>query len=133
MIPSSRVSLALQAHHLRQVFPTGTLRIKRSHLSWTGRLRPTAFSDDYGISLTYSLNDKPRVTVPDRTRQWRGNRRPPHLYPDDSLCLYYPAAREWRRDMFLSNTVLPWTAEWLFHYEVWMATGTWTGGGIHPR
>jgi len=52
---------------------------------------------------------------------------PPHVYPGDQLCLYYPG--EWRHDMLLVATVLPWTAEWLIHYEVWLVTGQWTGGG----
>lgn len=34
--------------------------------------------------------------------------------------------------MLLSTTVVPWTAEWLIHYEVWLATGQWTGGGHAP-
>ena len=51
----------------------------------------------------------------------------PHVYPGDQLCLYYPG--EWRHDMLLVATVLPWTAEWLIHYKVWLVTGQWTGGG----
>lgn len=50
-----------------------------------------------------------------------------------SLGLYYPPAREWRQSMLLAGTILPWTSEWLLHYETWLATGVWTGGGIHPR
>ena len=26
-----------------------------------------------------------------------------------------------------------WAAEWLFFYEVWLATGMWLGGGLHPE
>jgi hypothetical protein len=99
---------------------------------WSGKLRPSPLSEEYAISLTYQLSSKPVVFVPSLVQQWRGKARPPHLYPDNSLCLYYPAAREWRRDMLLADTILPWTAEWLLHYEVWVATGNWTGGGIHP-
>jgi hypothetical protein len=45
------------------------------------------------------------------------------------LCLYYPG--QWRPDLLLSTTIVPWTAEWLMHYELWLATGHWTGGGHH--
>jgi len=34
--------------------------------------------------------------------------------------------------MFLADTILPWAAEWLAHYEIWFATGTWYGGGEWP-
>jgi hypothetical protein len=133
MIPAIHVSVARQAHRLRQLFPEGTTLVRRSHLAWTGKLRPTPFSDEYAISLTYNLNDTPVVVVPDRVPHWRGRNRPPHLHSDGSLCLYYPPAREWRRDMLLGDTILPWSAEWLLHYELWLATGKWMGGGIHPR
>ena len=132
MIPTARVSVALQAHRLRQVFPGGTAVVRRSRLAWTGKLRPTSLSDEYSIYLTYKLSDKPVVMVPDRIPHWCGPNRPPHLHADGSLCLYYPPAREWRRDMLLGDTILPWTAEWLLHYEIWLVTGNWMGGGIHP-
>lgn len=35
--------------------------------------------------------------------------------------------------MYLNATIIPWTSEWLFNYEVWLATGEWRGGGMHPR
>lgn len=34
--------------------------------------------------------------------------------------------------MHLWETVIPWTSEWLLHYEVWLATGDWHGRGEHP-
>ena len=55
----------------------------------------------------------------------------PHTYPGNELCLFYPG--EWQHDRFLAVTIVPWTAEWLLHYEIWLATGEWTGGGRHLR
>ena len=37
-----------------------------------------------------------------------------------------------QHNMLLATTIFPWTAEWLLHYEIWLATGEWTGGGYHP-
>ena len=34
--------------------------------------------------------------------------------------------------MLLADTIVPWAAEWLMHYELWLVTGEWTGGGDHP-
>jgi hypothetical protein len=31
--------------------------------------------------------------------------------------------------MLLATTVLLWAAEWLMHYELWLVTGQWHGGG----
>ena len=44
------------------------------------------------------------------------------------LCLYDPLKREWRPVDAISDTIVPWTIDWLACYEVWLATGRWTGG-----
>jgi hypothetical protein len=31
--------------------------------------------------------------------------------------------------MFVSDTIVPWLTEWLFHYEAWHASKKWLGGG----
>ncbi|MDP9848099.1 hypothetical protein [Streptosporangium lutulentum] len=31
--------------------------------------------------------------------------------------------------MLLARTILPWTCEWLLHYELWLITGRWAGSG----
>ena len=49
------------------------------------------------------------------------------------LCLYYGPAREWIPDKMIADTIVPWASEWLLHYEFWLVTGIWHGGGIHPR
>ena len=33
--------------------------------------------------------------------------------------------------MYLAETILPWASEWLAHYEGWLYTGEWKGGGVH--
>lgn len=32
--------------------------------------------------------------------------------------------------MTLADTIIPWTLDWLMHYEFWLATGKWRGGGV---
>ena len=44
---------------------------------------------------------------------------------DDGFFQYF-------RSLVFADTLVPWTIEWLFHYEIWLATGTWCGGGEHP-
>ena len=34
--------------------------------------------------------------------------------------------------MLIVDTTVPWTAEWLLNYEIWLATGSWYGGGEWP-
>ena len=57
----------------------------------------------------------------------------PHLYgPHDDprgpeLCLFYPKEREWAEHMLMAESIVPWTVEWLFYYEIWHVTGAWGG------
>ena len=64
-----------------------------------------------------------------------GAQRLPHVYDHvkQQLCLYYGPAREWTPDKMIADTIVPWASEWLLHYEFWLVTGIWHGGGIQPR
>lgn len=60
----------------------------------------------------------------------------PHIYPHagkgTELCLWLPGSGDWTPQMKFSETYIPWAAEWLHYFEVWLATGVWEGGGAHP-
>jgi hypothetical protein len=43
------------------------------------------------------------------------------------LCLHKPD--EWDSSMLLVETIIPWTTEWLAHYELWKRTHQWYGDG----
>ena len=64
-----------------------------------------------------------------------GGRRIPHLYQQKPprLCLYLPRTYEWQSWMRLDQTIVPWTALWLFYFEEWLASDDWKGGGMHPE
>lgn len=98
---------------------------------WEGGLRPTDVSEEYRIRISYRLHRAPRVYVlePELSRNRKGEKIP-HRYAEGCLCLYYPGYGEWSPKMFIAETIVPWTALWLYHYEVWHATDEWLGGGI---
>ncbi len=54
----------------------------------------------------------------------------PHRFEGGNLCLHYNG--EWDPTMLISETIIPWASEWLLHYELWLATGEWLGGGHDP-
>lgn len=94
---------------------------------------PSVLSYRYLVRLCYRLCDSPEVEVLDPRLQKRKSKNPPHLYKGEKLCLYLPGTREWERGKLLSETIIPWTSEWLLNYEFWLVTGEWYGGGSHPR
>lgn len=132
MIPRPIVPLALQGSRLLGASPGSYLKIQESCLTWIGHIQPSPLSVNYEVGLEYRLPKRPQVQVLTPALECRGRERPPHRFRDKCLCLYHYPSREWHAGMMLADTVIPWASEWLLHYELWLATGVWSGGGIHP-
>jgi len=125
------LNLAVQAIQLRRHFPDSHATIRKSQLTWLGKIMPSPLSAMYTVRIRYRLQERPDVDLVDPKLETRDGKRPPHLFPGDKLCLCLP--NEWHGNMLLVNTIVPWAAEWLAHYEIWLATGEWCGGGVHPN
>lgn len=124
--------MAIQGLQLRNTFPDSSCTFGHGSLVWEGAIQPTPLSDSYRMRLEYRHGELPNVRIIEPEIQSRNGSHPEHLYPDGSLCLFYPRHREWNHGMLLARTVVPWASEWLLHYEIWLKTGEWCGGGIHP-
>lgn len=126
---------AQQGFGLRALFPGADLAVRRGALRWAGWLQPSPLGRRYRVRLDYRVWTPPRTRVlsPD-LRELAGGRRIEHLYSQEEqeLCLYLPGSGEWTPAMSLARTIVPWACEWLLHFEAWLLTGTWEGGGVHP-
>ncbi|MBU9839277.1 MULTISPECIES: hypothetical protein [Enterobacterales] len=147
-LPNRRLTLAEQYHGLRARFPDARCYItdKNKKLVWEGILSPGPFSREYTIRVEYSPPSTPDCYVlsPVLKELSQGTKIPhtyatlPHL-KRTQLCLYLPRKRhpdkyaEWRPQLLLSETVLPWASLWLFYFEQWLFSGKWEGGGAHPN
>lgn len=134
---SKRISLANQAGTLRSYFPDSHVSIEGKNLTWVGKVTPTPISATYTLRLRCSKGiPKVFVTDPFPLAIAAGQTELPHVYDQakQQLCLYYPKEKErqymWTPDRLYVHTLIPWAAEWLLHYELWLCTGTWHGGGI---
>ncbi len=127
------IPMVTQMVRLTKAYPSSQAALKRDVLCWVVDLTPTPLSRTYRVKLEMHKDGKPEVRLVQPTLQTRDGERCPHLYPDGVLCLYLPGAFEWTKEMQLVETIVPWISEWLAHYEVWLATGEWTGGGEHPE
>src|SRR6266567_3004201 len=65
----------------------------------------------------------------------------PRLVPPEGMKLKHVFAgdhpwvrmhHDWNPSMSIATTIVPWLSESLLHYEVYRATGKWTGGGHEP-
>jgi hypothetical protein len=109
---------------LSTAFPFLNCRIKGPKLLCRGRLQPTKFSPRYRVELEYSAWSPPDVRVVEPTIQYT---RGIHMYKNGTLCLYDWRAQPWQKTSHLHDTVIPWMAEWLVFYELWLLTGKWNG------
>lgn len=130
--PTRAINPARQFTAIRAVLPAATGKVGSGELDCVMLIQPSPASQTYTVCLRYQNRQRPHVTVIDPQLTLHPEAQAlPHVYPGDELCLYYPG--EWRYDMLLATTILPWTAEWLMHYELWLITGRWTGGGHTGR
>jgi hypothetical protein len=123
-------SLPQQAFALSARFPDGKLSLSYGMLTWTGEITPTELSRTYLVRIRYRLGTTPKVTVVRPTPRTRSGEGLPHVYAGDLLCLHEDF--DWAPTMSIADTIVPWAAEWLMYYEIWLATGRWEGGGQWP-
>jgi hypothetical protein len=127
----SHLTVAQQANLVRGAVPSARNRLTRGWLISTVKLQPTELSCIYTVEVRYKPGAPPTVTVLDPELELHpGDSRLPHVYASGELCLNLPD--EWAPGMSIGQTILPWASEWLLHYEIWLASGKWTGGGMHP-
>jgi len=114
---------------------SGTGVLQAGRLVWRYCASPTPLSRTYQLRIDYRQDDVPQVFVedPDLVSLAEG-RRLPHVYEQrpTRLCLYLPRAREWSGWMRIDQTIVPWSALWLFYFEEWLDSDEWKGGGEHP-
>lgn len=104
---------------------------------WRGKVR--GFQKDYRIQIQWGWMSKgtpPYVFILDpviRPRAGEAFVDLPHLIYNDAapeksaLCLFDPDTGEWSNRQLIADTTIPWTSEWLHHYELWHVTGVWSG------
>lgn len=127
------MSLTLQAIRLQRLYPhVERPLVQNGRLLWAIPLQPTPISVSYTVGVDYREPKPVRLYVVEPELVTRPGEKLPHTFGEDgSLCLHYrefsPATE------YIADVLVPWAAEWLLHYELWLATGEWHGGGIeHP-
>lgn len=130
----NRISLLHQAGALRSYFPASIIMRKwEDELIWIGEITPTPLSELYKIKLHYKKGEFIKVfVIGKKLKLAHGEKKLPHVYSTikQQLCVYYPNNNEWHPGMFYVQSLIPWASEWLYHYEIWVGTGKWHGGGI---
>ena len=130
----SRVSLLVQEVTVRSLFPKSRItRHWEDEFIWVGELQPTPLSNTYKVKLHYKRGKFIKISVIEpKLKLAKGKLVLPHVYstPKQELCLYLPNNNEWDAGMLYIHSLIPWASEWLYHYEIWVGSGEWHGGGV---
>lgn len=121
-----------QAFIVCATYPGFSYRVTgRNQVSITGKLKPSALHGEYEVEISYTLGRFPKAKIISP----KIIPKAPHTFDDDSICTFYPESFIWNRSMKLSETLVPWISDWIFHYEIWKVTGKWNGDADprHPR
>ena len=127
------LSLPVQGLLLQHKYPESRVCIKHNYLIWYGEIRPTPLSRLYKIKIICEKGNKPKVFLYGKHIEGIEKNDFPHNYHKNEskqeiqLCLNMPC--EFNYSLRIIDTIIPWTQEWLYHYEIWLATGEWRGGG----
>jgi hypothetical protein len=134
-IRKQEIPLVVQGYKLKKYFPDSKYFIRNNELVWKGYLQPTDLSQKYLIKIVYNREKYPDVYVlePKPLTLANGKTKLEHVYDTKKqhLCIYYRKAKEWDETKYIADIIIPWVSEWLLHYEYWVTTGLWHGGGIH--
>lgn len=121
---------------LERSYPESVCELRKNVLTWRASIVPTPLSRAYCVRIVYDGHSSPRVVVSGESLRGLSRRDFPHKYDIDKkrscvrVCLFLPFELDYMKTF--DETIVPWTAEWLLHYEIWLATGVWCGGGEHP-
>lgn len=120
---NSDVTVGQQILVMGSLFPQFWYQRKNQSPAWLGVLTPSHKSPEYRVEIFYPYPSAPKVWIKSPSIVPNA----PHRFSDESLCLHYPPDRSWHRKHFIAETTVPWTAEWLTLYEIWLLTGEWYG------
>jgi len=135
VLNNNYLSLTTQNIHLKQLYPDSHIRrFREEYLIWTDTITPSPLGGRYKVKMVYIKNKcsiEFYVVEPKPLKLAEGKDKLPHVYSheEQKLCLFFPDGKEWTPKLLLSETIVPWAYEWLFHYELWLGSGIWKGGG----
>jgi hypothetical protein len=112
----------MQKHLVEKHFPCFRCSLRQNVLECVGEIVPSEHCARYKIGVRYRRGGIPEVHIrhPEITQKV-------HMYGDGRLCLYDYREQPWRDGDNIHERIIPWTAEWLVFYELYLICGKWLG------
>lgn len=112
---------------IEQHFQAFKCDLRGGVLQCIGCIQPTDFSSIYRIRVRSEQDGIPQVRILEPQIEPSTKI---HIYKSGNLCLYHPPSQPWSADKNLHETIIPWTAEWLVFYELYLIERRWLGPEI---
>lgn len=109
---------------VEKFFPAFRCRLNRGVLDCVGEIRPIDEADAYSVRVRHTVWGIPEVRI---VKPQIVPNSKIHMYRDGRLCLFHPPTQPWSDMHDLHKTIIPWTAEWLVYYELYLLDGKWLG------
>jgi len=110
----------IQKLNMASKFPQFKSIKQKNGYDFVGVLKPNI--TEYKIKIVYRGNLHPHITVLNPELQ-----PCKHRYSDGSLCIYNQSEILWKKEMLVSDFIVPLTAMWLHFYEIFIECGEWLG------
>lgn len=135
-IKKQNVSISLQKWHLNTKYKELIIRdnsYKRFDMDFI--IKSSISDSEYIIKIKQDgITKIPKVYVISPILKSYSNESIPHTYGMQKIngkeylqiCPFYPA-EDWNKNMIIADTVLLWSIEWFYFYEIWLVSGKWCG------
>ena len=126
----------IQKSDILHKYPKTKFRILGNMATFEMWFQPSPVSPFYKVFIYYPKYGELEVWTHIENYDAIKEKNIPHIYIKNDtkkrlkLCLYY--GDEFKRGMLITESIIPWTVEWLHFFEIWLATGKWLGGGHEP-
>jgi hypothetical protein len=103
--------------------------LNRKVLTCEGMFKPTDDTDKYRVKIICESDKSPQIIILEpRIEVTEKEGFNIHIYPNGSLCLFYPKEFEWTNNTTVAENLIPWINEWILYYEIYKLNGgKWEG------
>ena len=114
---------AFQKYHLDKSYNFIKSKIRNNTLVSIGNIQPEG-CESYKFKIEWMVGNQPKVTILSKEIAPHNDI---HMYDDGSLCLFYPPDLKWKNHFKIADYIIPWIAEWIVFYELYLVTNKWLG------
>jgi hypothetical protein len=114
----------IQKALIEKHFPCFNCKLRCGHLKCEGQITPSEGCATYRVQISYKQGGAPEVRIKEPHMIPSASI---HMYSSGALCLYQPAEDPWKSSDDIHRKIIPWAAEWLVFYELYLIYGKWLG------